>query len=67
MYLVIGRENCPYCDKTKELLTSTDLDFVYVDMDSDPVWKDLLVKDMKVKTVPQIFKLVGGYEDLLYE
>jgi glutaredoxin len=64
MYLVIGRKNCSYCDKAKELLTSQGKEFVYVDIESDPVWKDLLLQDMKVKTVPQIFNLIGGYEDL---
>jgi glutaredoxin len=76
MYLVIGRENCSYCDKAKELLTSQGKGFVYVDITSgedfsDSVWKQFLVTDMGVNTVPQIFNLIGGYEDLrldiLYE
>jgi glutaredoxin len=64
MYLVIGRKNCSYCDKAKELLTSQGKEFVYVDVASDPVWKEFLVKGIKVKTVPQIFDLIGGYEEL---
>jgi glutaredoxin len=69
MYLVIGRKNCSYCDKAKELLTSQGKEFVYVDITSgedfsDSVWKQFLVTDMGVNTVPQIFNLIGGYEDL---
>jgi glutaredoxin len=69
MYLVIGRKNCNYCEKAKELLTSQGKEFVYVDITSgddnaDPFWKKFLVTNMKVKTVPQVFNLIGGYEDL---
>jgi glutaredoxin len=69
MYLVIGRKNCNYCEKAKALLTSQGKEFVYVDITSgedfsDSVWKQFLVTDMGVNTVPQIFNLIGGYEDL---
>lgn len=72
MYLVIGRENCPFCDKAKKLLTDKGLGYVYVDMTSgdsitDNVWKNLLVNDLKVKTVPQVFNLTGGYNELTQE
>jgi glutaredoxin len=73
MYLVIGRQNCPYCDKAKELLDSKELEYVYVDITSgdcilDSVWKHFLVDDMKVKTVPQVLKLIpGGYTGLKEE
>jgi len=69
MYLVIGRQNCPYCDKAKELLDAQNKKYVYVDITSgdgitDAVWKHFLVDDMEVKTVPQIFELKGGYSEL---
>ena len=73
MYLVLGRQNCPYCDKAKELLESKGEDYRYVDITSgegstDKVWKDFLVTTLGVKTVPQVFKLLpGGYEGLLQE
>jgi len=72
MYLVIGRQNCAFCDEAKQLLTTKGLEYVYVDMTSgdgitDTVWKNLLVNDLKVKTVPQIFNLTGGYTELLEE
>lgn len=71
MYLVIGRDNCPYCEKAKRLLESRNKEYIYVDITSgdsitDTVWKNFLVDTMKARTVPQVFKLVeGGYEGLL--
>ena len=73
MYLVIGKKNCPYCDKAKALLERYDDPYVYVDITSgegsvDAVWKHFLMDDLKVQTVPQIFKLIpNGYEGLLSE
>jgi glutaredoxin len=73
MYLVLGRQNCPYCDKAKAKLEESGENFIYIDITSgdcivDAVWKNFLVEDVKVKTVPQIFKLVeGGYTGLLKE
>lgn len=69
MYLVIGRKDCPYCDKAKNLLETLEKEYLYVDITSgdcitDAHWKHFLVEDMKSKTVPQVFELVGGYEEL---
>ena len=71
MYLVLGRQNCSYCEKAKQLLEERGHEYLYVDITSgdcikDAHWKNFLVDDLKVKTVPQVFKLVeGGYEGLL--
>ena len=72
MYVVIGRKNCEYCDKTKELLDSKGLEYVYIDIKSgefllDTAWKWFLKEQLKVTTVPQIFKVLGGYDDLRLE
>lgn len=75
MYLVIGRKDCPYCDRAKELLESQGEEYTYVDITSgdcitDTVWKNLLVETLGKKTVPQVLKLTGGFrelnEELLY-
>lgn len=68
MYLIIGRKNCPYCDKAKQLMEDVDYKYIYVDITSgdcisDSHWKHFLVEDVKAKTVPQIFELIGGYEE----
>ena len=65
MYLVVGRENCPYCDKAKQTLDYWQEPYVYVSVE-DKHWLGLL-KGMSLKTVPQVFKLVGGYTELLEE
>ena len=72
MYLVIGRKNCPYCDKAKDALDEKGMPYVYVDITSgdgfsDSVWKNFLVEDLEARTVPQIFRLLGGYDDLRLE
>jgi glutaredoxin len=72
MYLVIGRNNCSYCDKAKEALKEKGTPYVYVDITSgdsitDAIWKKFLVEDLEAKTVPQIFRLLGGYDDLRLE
>jgi len=65
MYLVVGREDCPYCDKAKETLDYWQESYVYASVE-DKHWLDLFV-GMGLKTVPQVFKLVGGYTELLEE
>ena len=72
MYLVIGRENCSYCDKAKDLLDSKGKEYVYVDITSgdsvnDAVWTKFLKQDMGVNRIPQVFQLVGGFEELYEE
>lgn len=68
MYLVLGRRNCPFCDKAKERLEQDGLPYVYVDImetqEHTTLFKDMLVNKMNVRTVPQVFKLVGGYDNL---
>jgi len=71
LYLVIGRKSCAYCDKAKALLDSKGIAYVYVDITSgdlltDATWKHFLVDDLKAATVPQIFSLTGGYDELCY-
>jgi len=72
MYLVVGRQNCPFCEKAKLLLESKNLDYLYVDVTSgdcvkDSTWLSFLKEDLKAKTVPQVFKLLGGYDGLTDE
>jgi len=68
MYLVLGRRNCPFCDKAKERLEQDGIPYVYVDImetqEKTTLFKDILVNKMNVNTVPQIFKLTGGYDNL---
>jgi glutaredoxin 3 len=66
MYIILGRPNCPFCDKARELLASKGLEYTYVNVKhpDNKEWLDFL-KSNGVTTVPQIFELLpGGYEGL---
>jgi glutaredoxin len=66
MYLVLGRENCPFCDLAVSHLTVSGEEFKYIDVTGigNERLKDLLTKDLDLNQVPQIFELVGGYSEL---
>ena len=62
MRVVIGRDNCVWCNKATDLLDKKGIPYVYVSV-HEPHWLDLM-KRMGLKTVPQVFDLVGGYTEL---
>jgi glutaredoxin len=68
MYTVYGKENCIYCVKAKELLTSMALPFEYHDVMKDIEQRSIMLgKLTNVKTLPQIFvndDHIGGYSEL---
>lgn len=74
MFIVYGRENCPYCVKAKNLLESKDLRYAYVYVNSGNcsfrkhmVEAVTLATGKAPETVPQIFDgdiYVGGFTDL---
>ena len=61
-FWVYGTQNCPYCQKAKELILAKGYTVVYIDITGRPE-----LTDPSWKTVPQIFetgRYIGGYEDL---
>jgi glutaredoxin len=64
VFTIIGRPNCKWCDKAKELLLSKSEDFIYVDLGQN-IWVAQLMKRAGFTTVPLIFSksgnLIGGY------
>lgn len=68
VFVVLGKENCPWCDKAEDLLIKTGLGVLYHDIYDHPHYLSLL-KLANLKTVPQVFapsgKHIGGYEDLV--
>jgi len=69
MYFIIGKEGCPYCDKAKALLDKDNTQYVYKNLSLLPVakrklWEEVVKNEFSMKTVPSIFKLIGGYGDL---
>lgn len=63
---VYGTDDCPFCTKAKDLLSSLDIDFEYVNLKE--IGKTAAeVTGRPVTTVPQIYlkgEYVGGYKEL---
>jgi len=58
---------CPYCDRTRELLTKKGVEFKEIDVDEDGKLREEMSARSGRRTVPQIFigtKHIGGCEDL---
>lgn len=59
---------CPYCVRAKMLLDAKGIDYEEIQVDKDPVARDIMVKRSGGKrTVPQIFineRSMGGFDDL---
>lgn len=66
--VIIGRNNCGYCDKAIGLMKSANIEFTYIPTESKPKLQGMVVDRYKHKTVPAIFmdnEFVGGYSDLV--
>lgn len=58
---------CPYCVKAKKLLDSKEVQYEEIDVDTDEVKYQEMIKRSGRKTVPEIFidgKFIGGCDDL---
>lgn len=69
MFIVLGKPKCPSCEKAKELLNKSELDYIYIDITQPTMvhWKEY-IKKKGLTTVPQVFELLpGGYENLYAE
>jgi len=70
MITIYGKPNCIYCDQAKLLLNSHNLDYDYKELDRDFTREELLELNPNARTFPQVFdgdRLIGGYDDLLFE
>lgn len=69
MIYVIGRNNCPWCDKTKELLDTNNQDYTYINM-SDmnesnyTLFKGFITTFLGMSTLPVVIDVIGGYTEL---
>ena len=69
MIYVIGRNNCPWCDKTKELLDTNNQDYTYINM-SDMnesnynLFKGFITTFLGMSTLPVVIDVIGGYTEL---
>jgi glutaredoxin len=73
MYYVIGRDDCPWCDKAKkELDKPGNPPYVYKNLSKlsktkREQWKDFINNELSKTTVPVIIKVIGGFTDLKEE
>jgi glutaredoxin len=70
MYLIIGRDNCTFCDKAKAHMERNSLKYIYKNISKmdDIEYKfyvDLVKEDIGMRTLPVIFNLIGGYDQLI--
>lgn len=64
---IYSKQWCPYCTKAKMLLQSKGLDYQEVDVTSDILLEQEMIKRSQRRSVPQIFiddVSIGGYDDL---
>ena len=66
--LIWSRDNCPYCDQAKNLLTMKQIEYEERNISSGNWTKEQLLEAVpNAKTVPQIFlneEYVGGFTEL---
>jgi glutaredoxin len=67
MLTVYSKNNCPYCDRAKQLLESKDVPYTEVNIEYDQDARQMLV-DQGLRSVPQIFYgyelIPGGFDGL---
>ncbi len=61
-YIIYTQKACGYCNKAKELLAELNLEYEERLLDTPERVKKF--KERGYKTVPQIFKHVGGFTEL---
>lgn len=59
-YIIYGKDNCPYCEKAKNLLAIKKEQFEYLTLDKDYTREELLELAPDARTVPQIWIDSGG-------
>jgi len=64
---VYSTRNCPFCVRAKALLTSKDLEYTEIHVDTDEEHLHEMIERSGNRTVPQIFindVSIGGYDEL---
>ena len=62
-----SKDECPYCDSAKRLLTAKGQTWTEIDIEADPAQRDEMIERSGRRTVPQIWigdRHVGGFDDL---
>ena len=67
MVEIYSKDNCPYCDKAKNLLEMKNMEYIEYKLDKDFSRDEILEWFPGVKTFPIITldkKYIGGYNEL---
>jgi glutaredoxin 3 len=67
MFTLYTKDNCPMCDKAKNLLTQQGISFTALKLGTDISREELLAKIPNARTMPQILKdgqVIGGFTEL---
>ena len=65
---IYSKDNCPYCDRAKVLLSSKDINFTEFKIGRDLTREEFLERFPNARTVPQIYldnQYIGGYDSLV--
>lgn len=67
MLTIYSKENCPFCDRAKQLLESRGVQYEEINVSENTQARDFLV-EQGLRSVPQVFKnktlIPGGYQGL---
>lgn len=66
MYTIIGRPDCVWCDKAKQLLKDKKKEYHYVDLHEN-IWVAAIMMKGGYRKVPLIIhqtEVIGGYTEL---
>ena len=68
MLTVYSKNNCPFCEQAKNLLTTKKIAFEVIKIDEDDVAREWLL-EQRHRTVPQIYRdgqlfVEGGFQGL---
>lgn len=70
-FIVYGHNQCPFCVKAKDLLTSKNETYTERNVRENDEYRDYLVNGLKQRTVPQVVVVedgvetyIGGFEKL---
>jgi len=62
-YIIVTMDNCPYCDKAKELLNQKGLTYAEHNIMNVPEL-GALPASIGRQTLPLVLKVVGGFDEL---
>lgn len=68
MNVMYSKDNCPFCEKAKHLLSTHHIDVAVKKVGVDVTREELLEIIPNARSVPQIFlygNYIGGYEELV--